>query len=305
MLIWFMHGASVRNIQYPDPMRYRLIEAFTDRGLAIPEFYTCYWGDIMGNSNLWDFVQQDLEHLKWEQPQFDLEDMFHYRLRREQLISGFFNDIFNYLNPKQGKEVRRTIARQLLDALSSDPFEEELHIVAHSLSCVILWDMMFSDRYDESDPAFYFRSVINGLTAKPDGRKVTLRSLTTMGSPLLFLNRVLDIDLQRLKDFTNHYSARDPLRWVNIINASDIFAYPMRASLDLMDEALFFQDHYLGESNFIKKNIGDVTMALGMAADHTQYWRSSRTARVVAANVMKDLDRLSACGSVMEFGTVD
>ena len=305
MLVWFLHGASVRQPTYADPLRTRLIEEFTTRDRSIPEFYSSFWGDALGSTEaLWDWVQQDLEAFKWDHPTVDLDDVFHYRQRREQLISGFFNDIFNYLNPQQGKEVRRRVAMQLLNSLAEVPFEEDLHLVAHSLGSVILWDILFSDNFAPGDPAFYVRSVIKGLSSASEGRKVKLRSITTLGSPILFFNRVLNIDEQRLKQLATRYTAA-PLRWVNIIHASDIFAYPIRSSLELDDSPLFFRDKYLGERNFLKKSIGDVTMALGLVSDHSRYWQSRRAANLVAANLLEDYGTLEQNSPLLEFGEID
>jgi hypothetical protein len=305
MLVWFMHGASVRRVEYADPLRSRLIETFTDRGLILPEFYSSFWGDALGNANqLWDCVQQDLEAFKWDNPQIDIDDVFHYRQRREQLISGFFNDIFNYLNSQQGREVRKIIAVQLLNFLKDAPFDEDLHIVAHSLGSIILWDILFSDKFEPSDPALYVRSVIKGLSSASDGRKVKLRSVTTMGSPLLFFNRLLDIDVQRVHQFANRYTGA-PLRWVNIINASDIFAYPIRTSLEQDGSTLYVRDTFLGERNFLKKSIGDVAMAIGLVADHSGYWRSRRVAQIVMANLLEEVELLEQSSRILEFGEVD
>lgn len=305
MLVCFMHGASVRKVEYADLLRSRLIDEFTDRGLPTPEFYSSFWGDALGNtSELWDWVQQDLEAFKWDHPQIDIDDVFHYRQRREQLISGFFNDIFNYLNSKQGRDVRRIMAVQLLNFLAEAPFEEDLHIVAHSLGCVILWDILFSDKLDSNDPAYYIRHVIKGLSRAGSGRKVKLRSVTTMGSPLLFFNRLLDIDSEQIQQFASRYTGA-PLRWINIIHASDIFAYPVRASLEIDDATLYLRDQYLGERNFLKKNIGDVAMALGLVSDHSRYWSSQRVARLVAANLLGEVERLEQTSQILEFGEFD
>lgn len=305
MLVWFMHGASVRQSGYADPLRSQLIAAFSSRGLALPEFYSSFWGDAFGNTDqLWSYVEQDLEAFKLEHPLTDLDDIFHYRQRREQLISGFFNDIFNYLNSAQGREVRRIIALQLLSFLTEIPFDEDLHIVAHSLGSIILWDILFSDNFSPDDPAFYIRDVIKGLGKAGQGRKVKIRSITTLGSPILFFNQVLDIDVQRLKQFASRYTGK-PLRWLNIIHASDIFAYPIKASLELDDSSLYWQDSYLGERNFLKKSIGDVTMALGLVSDHSRYWRSNRVADLVMANLLEEYEVLEQSAPILEIGEVD
>ncbi len=305
MLVWFMHGASVRESSYADPLRSHIISEFPDQGLALPEFYSCFWGDALGRTDqLWGLIQQDLEAFRWDHPQIDLDDVFHYRQRREQLISGFFNDIFNYLNTQQGREVRRLIAVQFLSFLTENPFEEDLHIVAHSLGSVILWDILFSENFDDSDPAFYIRHAIKGLSGRSEGRKVKLRSVTTLGSPIIIFSQFLRINGDRLKAFASRYTA-EPLRWVNVIHASDVFAYPIRASLELDNSNLYFQDHYLGDRSFFKKQIGDVTMALGLLADHSRYWRSSRVARVAIANLLGDYPALEQTSPILEFGESD
>lgn len=300
-----MHGASVRHQEYADPLRSRLIQEFSNLELPIPEFYSGYWGDALGNTNeIWDYVQQDLEAFKWDRPDVDLEDIFHYRQRREQLISGFFHDIFKYLSSEQGREIRRTVALQLLNFLTANPLEEDLHIVVHSLSSAILWDILFSEAYGESDPSSYIRNVIKGLSAPSEGHKVKLRSITTLGCPLLIFRQLMGVNEQRLKDFANRYVG-NPLRWINIIQASDVFAYPLRASLNLEGSSLFFRDHYLGERNFLKKSIADVTMALGLVSDHSRYWRSSRVSKLVLANVLGDYETLETPSPILEFGGLD
>jgi hypothetical protein len=306
MLVWFMHGASVRQTGYADPLRSRIIDDFTNRGITIPEFYSGYWGDALGSTTeVWDYVSQDLEAFKWDYPQIDLDDVFHYRQRREQLITGFFHDIFQYLSSGHGKEIRRTVAKQFLNFLTDNPFEDELHIVVHSLSGVILWDLLFSQAYgDASDPAYYVRSAIHGLSDAGTNRKVTLRSITTLGCPLLIFKQLMSANDQTLKRFAIRY-ANNPLRWINIIHASDVFAYPLRSSLSLDDDALFFRDHYLGERNFFKKSLGDVTMALGLIADHSRYWRSARVSKLVLANLLGDYETLSTNSTVLEFGESD
>ena len=305
MLVWFLHGASVRHAAYADPLRTHLIEDFTARDRPIPEFYSSFWGDAFGSTNdIWDFVQQDLEAFKWDHPTVDLEDVFHYRQRREQLINGFFNDIFKYLNTQSGKDIRRTIAMQFLNFLTDNPFEEDLHIVVHSLSSVILWDMLFSQTYSSSDPATYIRGAIQGLSASSQGRKVKLCSITTLGCPLLIFKDLVKVEETPLKQFTSFYLGT-PLRWVNVIHASDVFAYPLRSAFNMEDDTLFFRDHYLGERNFFKKSIGDVTMALGLMSDHTQYWRSKRVSNLVLANVLGDTIALSSNSPILEFREFD
>ena len=295
MLVFFIHGASVRTVEYADSLRNALVREFVDRNLEIPQFYSSYIGDAIDDFHqLWDYVEQDLGNLSWDYPQLEPDDLFHYRDRRRQFIVEFFGDLCNYLNSSRGKKVRKVIALQLLNFIKSVPNETDLHIVAHSLGSVIWWDILFSHQFHSGDPAFYIRDVIKGLSAPSSVRKVVLRSITTLGSPLLFFDRLLDIEPEQLKQFARRYT-KQPLRWVNIIHASDMLAYPIRASLDLDGTIpLYVRDRYLGDRNFLKKSIGDVTMALGIMADHTGYWRSERVARLVTANLLGDRAAIEA-----------
>ncbi len=294
MLVFFLHGTAVRNFAYSDRTQGFILNELLQRGeLETPYFGSAFVGDLLGADELWDWVLQDLENFKWDNPGVDIETIFSYGNFREQLISKIFGDIFTYLNPDYGHAARKTIALQLLNFIKDHPGEDDLHFVAHSLGSVILWDILFSDKLSDSDPAFYIRDIIKGLSGYREGRKVYLRSITTMGSPLLFFNRMLAINPDRVKQFATRY-VKTPLRWINIINAGDIFAYPLESSLSIHYPNLFFKDKYLEDKDIIKRSLGDLAMALGLVDDHTIYWKSQRVANLITANLLGDysvLDR--------------
>lgn len=294
MLVFFLHGTAVRNFAYSDRTQGVILNELLQRGeLETPDFGSAFVGDLLGADELWDWVLQDLENFKWDHPGVDIETIFSYGNFREQLISKIFGDIFTYLNPNYGHAARKTIALQLLNFVKDHPGDDDLHLVAHSLGSVILWDILFSDQFSDSDPAFYIRDIIKGLSGYREGRKVYLRSITTMGSPLLFFNRMLGINPDRVKQFATRY-VNKPLRWINIINAGDIFAYPLESSLSIHYPNLFFKDKYLEDKDIIKRSLGDVAMALGLVDDHTIYWKSQRVASLITANLLGDysvLDR--------------
>ncbi|MEB3830195.1 hypothetical protein [Phormidium sp. CCY1219] len=119
------------------------------------------------------------------------------------------------------------------------------------------------------------------------GRKVYLRSLTTMGSPILFFDRLLGIGSQKIDQFASHY-IKQPLRWINIINATDVFAYPLYSSLNLQSSHLFFKDKYLESQDILQKSLGDAGMAFGLVQNHTLYWKSTSVSHLIAANLLGD-----------------
>ena len=83
--------------------------------LETPYFGSAFVGDLLGADELWDWVLQDLENFKWDNPGVDIETIFSYGNFREQLISKIFGDIFTYLNPDYGHAARKTIALKLLN----------------------------------------------------------------------------------------------------------------------------------------------------------------------------------------------
>jgi hypothetical protein len=255
MLIFFIHGVATRDVKYADPLKRSIQESFAQLGKTFPYFHSCFWGNALNDvSRMWNLIHQDLQNYKKKHPQSDIQEIFRYQTFREGFFSEFVGDMFTYLNPKRGVEIRKAIAQQLLAFIKDHPEETELHIVSHSLGTVILWDVLFSERFHSKDPAFYIRSVINGLAGDREVRKLQLKSITTMGFPILFFNTMLNIDSDRVKEFTVNYQ-NDPLRWLNIIHASDVIAYPLGAGLAI-DETyrLKHEDVYIStDANFAEK----------------------------------------------------
>jgi hypothetical protein len=155
------------------------------------------------------------------------------------------------------------------------------------------WDVLFSDRFKSDDPAHTIRSLISpGSQSNPD--KVCLKSLTTMGSPISFFNMMLDIPPEKVKAFAANYRA-DAFRWLNIIHASDIIAYPLRSSLNAEGMPnLFFRDKFIwADANGAERTArtfgqAHAAMAIGVSDAHC-YWHSRGTARLIASNLLGDI----------------
>jgi len=183
------------------------------------------------------------------------------------------------------------------------------------LGSIILWDILFSDKFKPNDPAFKIRTLIEGLGSASEGRKVYLSSITTIGSPILLFNMMLGTNPEEVKSFADTYPEDNPLRWINIIHSSDIIAYPLRSSLDIdSSDKLLFKDKYiLGDANSTEKTLREfvnsknkVVQAIGVvnplineavalapmfagAGDgHTQYWNCRQTACLITANILSD-----------------
>jgi hypothetical protein len=292
MLIFFIHGVATRDVKYADPLKAAIKSEFKNLGIDVPNFYSSFWGNALSDiEKMWSWIDRDLQKAKKEHPEIDLSNCFHYRQFREGFLSEFMGDIFTYLNQKRGFEIRKAIAQQLTQFLQDNPQDRELHIITHSLGSVIFWDILFSERFAQNDPAFEIRSAIENLGIESQQRQVFLKSITTMGSPILFFNTMLGVDPNKVKDFAR--KNRDYcLKWLNIIDSSDIIAYPLQSSfcIDNSDK-LELKDVYIDtNSNVaakITRSMGQdfFAMAMDTVQAHTEYWRSSITAQLVIKNL--------------------
>jgi hypothetical protein len=316
MLVFFIHGVATQDVKYATPLEELIRQEFQKKGKPSPYFCSGFWGDFLKDvGKMWDWIEQDLQDIKQESPQAELDDIFRYQKFRKDFLFEFFGDAFTYLNSERGKRIRGLIADKLEDFIKQNPRDNELHIVAHSLGTVILWDILFSDKFASDDPAFKIRARIEGLENSSEGRKVYLSSITTMGSPILLFNMMLSTNPEKVKLFAGSYPEDNPLRWINIIHSSDILAYPLRASLaiDSFDN-ISFKDKYIHcDANQIEKNLREfansknkVVQAIGLvnplineavalapmfvgAGDgHTQYWKCRETAGLITDNLLDD-----------------
>jgi hypothetical protein len=190
--------------------------------------------------------------------------------------------------------IRETIANQLQKFIAFHPEHDEIHLVTHSLGSVLIWDVLFSDRFSSDDPAFQIRTLLNLNENSVDSKTKDLKSITTMGSPILFFDLMLNINPRQIKEFTEKFQ-ENSIRWINIIHSSDIIAYPLQASLDTKSMPnLFFRDKYIwADANGLERGArtmgqAHAAMAVGVADAHGYYWGSSGTARLVSANLVGD-----------------
>jgi hypothetical protein len=314
MLIFFIHGVATQDAKYAQPLENLIREEFKKRGKPSPCFYASFWGHFLRDvGKMWNWIEQDLHEFQKEHPQTDPHDLFRYQKFRKDFLFEFFGDAFTYFNSERGSKIRELIANQLEDFIKQNPKETEFQIVAHSLGTVILWDILFSERFNSDDPAFKIREMIEGLGNSSEYRKVYLGSITTMGSPILLFNMMLGTNPEEVKSFADTYPEDNPLRWINIIHSSDIMAYPLRASLNIdLSDNILFQDKYIqNDANEIEKKLRDfgnskntVVRAIGLvnpsinealalapmfagtSDGHVEYWNCHQTACWITANIL-------------------
>ncbi|WP_008315751.1 hypothetical protein [Leptolyngbya sp. PCC 6406] len=215
------------------------------------------------------------------------------------MINNFLGDFLIYQNTERGKIIRETICEQLNQFLSNHPDQTKIHFVAHSLGSFILWDLLFSNTLSNNDPAFIFREKLSGIS---------LESISTMGSPLLFLKQMLDIDFSVVNHSFEKRQEEDSivsnhLRWVNIIHSSDLMAYPLKAAIEdeISSKLLFFDQYVWQDANITEKTLrrlGQSDLAMVIAAEdaHSSYFYDNLdgaiTARIIGHNLLGEIKKL-------------
>jgi hypothetical protein len=299
MLVFFLHGVATQNADYSKPLQNLLREEFNNRRQPLPHFYAGFWGNVLKQTGqMWNWIHQDLQAIKATHPQVDIQDIFRYQEMREGFISQFFGDALTYFNSERGLDIRDTIAQQLYQFLKHHPQETDLHIVSHSLGTVILWDILFSERFASDDPAYTIRSLI-APCKQNNAVKICLKSLTTMGSPILFFNMMLGVTHQQIEHFAATYKA-EALRWINLIHV----AYPLRSSLHITDtSSFFFRDQFIQtDANGAEKAAkilgqAHAAMAMGISDAHSSYWQNQDTAKLIASNLLSDIGAINSASN--------
>ncbi len=297
MLIFFIHGVAERTSQYASSLQSLLEKEFRQRQEKIPLFYSGFWGNVYRELEIiWNRIDNAQDPLKHQE-------------FRKGYLSQFVGDAFTYLGSERGAKIRETLANQLIDFIQKNPLETELHIITHSLGTVILWDILFSDKFQANDPAFKIREILNQNSPPLTNRKINLKSITTMGSPISLFNIMLEVKPQQINLLAQQYSSQK-LNWLNLIHVSDIIAYPIHPVLDSQDLfSLFLTEEYLQEnvnpfeatleqlSELINRKsaypqeitniLSYAQVAAGSLNAHTYYWKSDQVAYLIVKHILE------------------
>lgn len=315
MLIFFIHGVAEAKVKFARPLEHLIKEDLLQRGINPPYFHSGFYADILNNKGkISNFIHQDLQLAKQENPNINPQDIFRGQEIREEFISDFVGDAFTYLNPERGAKIRESIAGHLEEFILHHPEEKELHIIAHSMGTVILWDILFSQKFNHDDAAYKIRYLIK--------KEVQLKSIFTLGSPILLFNMILDIKPEQINDFSLDY--QQPLQWTNIIHSSDLIAYPISSSLRLTnDSKLSVKDKFISsKANNLEQTVravaefpaveaaGKLTpgvnqafflaaIAAGAADAHINYWHCSQTVKIIVDEIVGNneeiIDKVIEC----------
>jgi len=305
MLVFFIHGVGTQKSSYANSLiKNTKNELLKQRSNHQINFYSGFWGNLFNNKKhqIVEYLDRDISRFRAKHPEYEdyCSGIYRYKKRREELINNFLGDFLIYQNPKRGRMIRSAILEQFNQFLKDHPECQEIHFVAHSLGSLILWDLLFSNELNSDDPAYLLREKLGQLK---------LTSITTLGSPLLFLKQMFDLDfsaiathLEEQRKTTSDRSYK--LRWVNIVHSSDLVAYPLYAAIENeIGSELFFSDQYVWQcANSYEQtliNVGQIDLAMVVAVEdaHSAYFYANLdgaiTAKILTQNLLGETKKLS------------
>ena len=303
--VLFNHGVNTRE-ECPQPnyadALFDLIQNYYNRAPARTLKIALYWGDV-GKDQEQNLLETYQASPIWEKLWF--------RQFRENQIMRFIGDGALYISRCYGSKLADVVEKQMLAGLNGfDPENDRLHIVTHSMGTVILFDMLFSARWDSSyTPVTTIRNLLFGVSPNPT-QGIRLGSISTMGSPIGFFSLInfdkTTNDPQDKRnniicthDITPHLEELlDNLRlelgkklpWYNFVHPGDPVAYPLEKLLpQLVDEKgqyIDIQDiltHPTSLTDLLTQPWSQTTFALLHGGEaHGSYWQSDQVAQQIA-----------------------
>ncbi len=321
--VLFIHGVSTRekNPEHPayadmlfDGIKNYVTQQNSGKYARDLEKVALYWGDVT--------VEEENKLLEQYQAS-DAWNGFWYKKLRSGMLLDFTGDTALYMSRFVGAKVAQTLkegAERGLGTLHGlDPDTgDRLHLIAHSLGTVILFDLFFSSRWlppaPGSEYAMSLRNIVYGIESKQQNSPesdwsggICLASITTMGSPL-GLFKLIDTDAidqnrpENTHDITPHMQRMlkrlkdklgGALPWFNFAHPGDPIACPLKplilTMVDPTGEYIAVKDILVRTSGVLDSISwlvrGTPLALLGSGGAHLSYIMNKETIKRVASTI--------------------
>jgi hypothetical protein len=300
--VLFIHGVNVRNKAAYETQAndmFQTIKATLNNPARTLKPVILYWGNVGEPST--NTLLRGLEtSSKWK-------DFWFQDLRKTQVLP-FVGDAAMYLSRYISSATVKQIADQAfeqiglpLEELIHPPAGDRLHLVTHSWGTVVLFDILFATRWEDSDILPSTRELVENIrlgffgvgsgTEKNYG--IPLASIHTMGSPIALFNLInvggpVSFDLTpKLQEFLEALQAKmqKPLAWKNYAHPGDPIAYPLEGVMPLLlDKAQKLVDieDIMSPSGLIGGLFGQTIFPiLNGGKAHGSYWTEPKVAQAI------------------------
>ncbi len=335
--IVFIHGVNTREKveppTYADAL-FSLIQASVARqenGASTRHLVKVplYWGSegVSAENGLLKEYKHSPE--KWKK--------FWFKKMRSSVLLEFAGDVALYMSRYVGARVanklKADVFTQLGPAVLASNAEDRIHLVAHSLGTVVLFDILFSARWDEEGTPGYesVKAIREGIYGvEPNWTQgIRLASISTMGSPLGLFS-LMDVDQSnveqrngkneivnthditpRLQQFLERIPTKlgdkdKRLPWLNFAHPGDPLASPLDP---LMPDMVDRDRKYVEVEDVILKNVtfadhlgqlfneSPLTM-LHAGGAHMSYLNSKQVADRIARAILASTKQRTTTGQV-------
>jgi hypothetical protein len=308
--IVFVHGVNVREspeneqnktYRYADRL-FELIQASAPHRTL--KKVPLYWANV-SEAVLRDFRPTIMSAPIWKALWFQ-------KFRTTQLLQ-FAGDAVLYISRHVGSMAIAQLEEQALSALKDYQPSDRLHLVTHSWGTVILFDLLFSSRWDNPEIPGHesvqkIRQQLFGLPPdEPAG--IRLAGIHTMGSPIATFSLITVVgrsggssshDISpKLQSFLRNITedGKQRLPWRNFIHPGDPVALPLEKVIpDLVENGenyLDIQDRLVLGSGWLEllstlfKNTFLALINGGNA--HDSYWHSPVVAEEIARTIQSSV----------------
>ena len=307
----FIHGVNTREERdqpdYADQL-VKNIQSLCSPGITIKSV-PLYWGDV--NITAEQALLKDLKETSvWD-------DLAFQAFRTHQLLQ-FIGDGALYISRAVGQLVVERLIHQTMDGLKEfNPATDHVHLISHSMGTVILFDVLFSSRWDAANAGGY--TGVERLRNMIFHGSSPVRSIHTMGSPisLFSLTMLRDAPVPNTHDITARLeqymkdlcSSVKLFPWRNYLHPMDIIASPIERlvpkMLNAVDSCLDVKDVLTQDPSLLNR-VSDIVvdmmgreklrehaelfrLALLAGTAHSSYW----TSPAVASTIMQTIEAVA------------
>ncbi len=262
-----------------------------------------FWGDVAKYSV--DVILGELnDSPTWQE--------FWFKDFRTTQVIPYAGDAALYLSRNVSGKIIEALTAQALQQMGLNLDEikhqssqngDRLHLVTHSWGTIILFDIMFADRWEDPLLAPDVREFVDNLRScffgvgNPEIKNLgmPIASIHTMGSPISLFNLINASGAKsfnltpKLKEFLSSLYGKTgkPLPWCNYAHPGDPIAYPLKGVMDLSlgaaNKFVTIEDIITPPNNplfqFISQSIFSIIQG-GEA--HASYWTSPSVIKTIA-----------------------
>ncbi|BAY45588.1 hypothetical protein SAMD00079811_31940 [Scytonema sp. HK-05] len=188
--VLFIHGVNTRSQRekpdYADEL-FELITKYIDTGYELQKI-PLYWGNVNKEGEDKLLCKLQSEDGCWQQLWF--------KQFRQTTLLQFAGDAASYISRTVGSKVVEKLNQDMLKGLKNAGSQDRLHLVTHSWGTVILFDVLFAERWNDEniEGSKYVQEIRRHFYGvEPNAQEgIRVSSIHTMGSPIALFS-LLDV----------------------------------------------------------------------------------------------------------------